>query len=118
VPWILPSDVEAALGTPVPLGTPDADYLDMAVDAANAWAFRRRKAAGYVDDPDITTADVALGTVLYAVGLYRERGSVDSFDSFMELAGGYAPQGTSTQINRLLGIGKPQIDRPAVEVVP
>lgn len=116
--WIITTEVETALGSPVPPGTADAAYLGMATDAANAWAFRRRKAAGYVDDPDTTTAEVKLGTILYAVALYRERGSVDSYASFEELAAGFAPPGTSTQINRLLGIGKPQIDRPVDVVVP
>jgi len=104
MPWVTAADVESALGSaPV-----DVAYLNMCVGAANSWAFRRRATAGYKDDPDVVPdSAVALGTTLYAQALYRERGAVDSYASFEELAAGFAPTGTSTQINRLLGIGKP-----------
>jgi hypothetical protein len=102
--WATAADVENALGsTPV-----DSTYLAMCVDAANAWAFRRRATAGYHDDPAVAPDPaVALGTTLYAQALYRERGAVDGYASFEDLAAGFVPTGTSTQINRLLGIGKP-----------
>ena len=48
-----------------------------------------------------------LGTGLYAMSLYRERGSVDSFQSFE--AAPIAGFGTMGQINKLLGIPRSQI---------
>jgi hypothetical protein len=111
MPWIDTAEVESALGSPVAPG--DDTYLEMATDAANAFAFRRRKAAGYTDDPDVATPDVVMGTTLYAVALFRERGSTDSYASYEDLAGAYVPPGSMSQVNKLLGIGKPQIDRVA-----
>ncbi|HKE77300.1 MAG TPA: hypothetical protein VKB57_27015 [Acidimicrobiales bacterium] len=111
--WITTDDVQAALG--VTPSTMDGAYLTACTDAANAWAFRRRAAAGYIDDVDIVPGpDVGLGTTLYAVALFRERGSTDSYASFEELASGFAVTGTSSQINRLLGIGRPVADLAGV----
>jgi hypothetical protein len=105
--WITKSAVEIALGY-VPAGD-DATYLTTCTNAANAFAFRRRKAAGYFDS--LTTSpsgDVTLGTTLYAMALYRERGSVDSFASFQDMTITAAP-GTMGQIMRLLGVNRSQV---------
>lgn len=237
MPWTDAAAVARALGPSVPTGDP---YLDDCVDAANAWAFRKRAEAGYLDDPaagateslftamwqystsptmadpgvghyrdngvrtqlamsitdddsidrhtvlvalaagdrtairstqtaadfgvftlsaaavDLTTwvrldgtvdaagaavpppgnnermlfdwvrpvgsgaapsADVALGTTIYAAALYRERGSADSFPSFDEIAT-FIPTGTMGQINRLLAVGKGQVDAPPATTAP
>ena len=48
--------------------------------AANAFCYRRRQEAGYVDS--LTTSpsgDVTLGTIQYGGALYRQRGSIDVF---------------------------------------
>jgi hypothetical protein len=112
--WIVPADVEAALGVPTAAG--DADYLTSCTDAANVWAYERRHSAGYTDDQVVVPSErVKLGTVLYAVALYRERGSVDSFASFEDFP--VPPPGTYSQINRLLGIPRPCVDLPTVPVV-
>jgi hypothetical protein len=94
-------------------------YLDDVVAAANAWAPRKRFEAGYrapdssPEDPDVAPSpDVALGTTLYAVALYNERGATDSFASFQDLSGYTPATGSLGQINRLLGIGKGQVDTP------
>jgi hypothetical protein len=105
--WIAKAAVEIALGF-APTGD-DATYLTTCTAAANDWAFRRRKAAGYFDS--LTTSpsgSVTLGTTLYAVALYRERGSVDSFASFQDMTITAAP-GTMGQIMRLLGINRSQV---------
>ena len=119
VEWITPADVVVGLG---PSGAPDVDdaWLLMVTPAANGWAFRKRAEAGYVDDPETApTADAKLATVLYAVALYRERASTDSYPSFSELEGftSVAPAGSLGQINRLLGIGKGQVDTPLSELL-
>lgn len=101
--WADTADVEEAL----PGITPDPDWLQSCTDAANAWAFRRRLSAGYADDPDLTPgADVTLGVVLWAVSLYKQRGSVDGFDSFNQLEG-FIPTGSLGEVNKLLGIPRP-----------
>lgn len=116
--WTDPATVIAALGESAapPLDDP---YLQTACDAANAAAFRKRRAAGYTDDADDPPdAAVAYGTTLWAVALWRERVAVDGFASFEDLAG-YMPTGGSWgQIRRLLGIGRAQVDGLPAEAAP
>jgi hypothetical protein len=110
--WATDADVAAALG--VPISNPE--HLTACVEAANAFAWRRRAQAGYLDDPDISPGpDATLGVIVYATALYRERGSVDSFASFEEFAaaGAVLPSGTFAQVLRLLGIPRPAVDRPS-----
>ena len=113
--WTTSEMVAAALGPSV---TADPAWLDQCVDAANAWAPRKRVEAGYVDDPDVAPdAAAALGTTMYAVALYRERGAVDGYPSFEDLSS-FAPTGGSMgQIKRLLGIGRGQVDAVPLEYV-
>lgn len=111
MPWTSPELVAAALGPSV---TADADWLGLCVDAANAWAPRKRVEAGYSGDPpDDPGGDIVMGTTMYAVALYRERGAVDGYPSFEDLST-FAPTGGSMgQIKRLLGIGRGQVDAVA-----
>jgi hypothetical protein len=107
--WTDEARVARALG---PQAATDP-YVADCVAAANAWAPRKRAEAGYVDDPEIPPSeDVALGTTLYAVALYNERGATDSHASFQDLTGYLPATGSLGQINRLLGIGKGQVDTP------
>lgn len=100
--WCDTAFVEVALGY-TPAGD-DLTYLEACVDAANDWAFIRRAEAGYNDHPNIAKgSNVRLGTALYAVALYRERGSVDSFSSFSDTPSP-GMMGSMGQINKLLGI--------------
>lgn len=104
VTWITDTDVEEVIGV-----VTDVDFLTQVVDAANDWAYRRRYEAGYKDNPTVAPgASARLGTVMYAVALYREKGSVDSFQSFQQMPM-TAPTGSMGQILRLLGIGKPRV---------
>lgn len=108
VTWITTEDVELFVGQ-VEAGTDDADYLELCTDAANDWAFHRREAAGYTDSPTVAPGSAAKqGTVLYAGALFREKGSVDSFQSF-EAMPTTGPVGSMGQIMRLLGIGRARI---------
>lgn len=105
--WITDTDVEGFLGVS-PASQLDADYLTQSTAAGNDWAYRRRAAAGYDDWADVLpSADVFLGTVLYAAALYRERGSVDSYASFSDMAP-IAPIGTNMRVLQLLGLNKPK----------
>jgi hypothetical protein len=117
VAWTTPELVAAAFG---PSGPADDDpfLVDLVVPAANAAAWRKRHEAGYVDPDDdeapAPSADVAMGTTLWAVALYRERASTESFASFTDL-GSYTPTGSWGQIKRLLGIGRARTDGLADE---
>jgi len=80
------------------------------VAAANEWCYRRRVEANYHDDEDqVPDNAVKLGTILYAATLYRERGSVDSFASFEDMAAGQPQFGSMSRIKQLLGIGRPSV---------
>ena len=104
VTWIDSADVELVVGN-----VADTDYLDACTDAANDFAYRRRFEAGYSDNPTVAPGAAAKqGTVMYAVALYREKGSVDSFQSFEQMPF-TAPTGSMGQILRLLGVGRPQV---------
>jgi hypothetical protein len=110
VTWAVVADVLAALG---PVADPLDPFLQSATDAANAYAYRRRFEAGYIDDEAVSPGpDATTGVVLYAVALFRERGAVDSYASFDGFAAGVVPSGSLGQVNRLLGIPRSQVDRP------
>ena len=103
--WIIAADVLAWLGISVATAN-DTTFVGVCTDAANAFAFRRRKEAGYFDSlTTVPGADVKLATTMLAGAYYRERGSVDSFQSFADMAV-TAPMGSMGQINRLLGVNR------------
>lgn len=87
----------------------DTAYIATCVSAANSYCFRARQQAGYHDAPG-TAPDAAalLGTTLMAASLYRERGSVDSFQSFESMPVG-VPTLTMGRIRQLLGIRRSQV---------
>jgi hypothetical protein len=106
--WILAADVLAWLGISVATAN-DTTFVGACTDAANAFAFRRRKEAGYFDSlTTVPGADVKLGVTMLAGSYYRERGSVDSFQSFADMAV-TAPMGSMGQIMRLLGVNRSQV---------
>ena len=106
--WIDADDVEVFLGIASATAN-DTAFLEEVVAAANVFAFRRRFEAGYDDNP-ITAPDASakMGTVLYAASLYRERGSVDSFQSYDAMS---MPQPSLSmgRVLQLLGVGRPQV---------
>ena len=106
--WIVASDVLSWLGIAVSTAN-DTLFVGACTDAANAFAFRRRKEAGYFDSlTTVPGADVKLACTMLAGSLFRERGSVDSFASFeaMNIPGTVGSMG---QINRLLGVNRSQV---------
>lgn len=105
--WITSADVQVFLGF-TPTGG-DVTFLAQCVAAANAWCFARRVQAGYHDSLTTVPSDsVKLGAILMGGSLYRERGSVDSFQSFDAMGTG-APVMTMGRINQLLGIKRSQV---------
>ena len=109
VTWIVAADVLAWLGIDVATAN-DTAFVTTCVNASNAWCYRKRREAGYIDAMGtVPSADVKLGAVMYAATLYRERGSVDSFASFDSMTIGTAPSATLGRIMQLLGCGRAQV---------
>lgn len=107
--WISETDVTDFLGF-LPDSEPDLTWLSTCTEAANDWCANRRAENDYEDLLDhVPNASVQLATVLYAAGLFRERGSIDSFSSFQELPMPGNLAGSMGQINRLLGLMKPRV---------
>ncbi len=108
VTWIVAADVLAWLGIDVATAN-DTAFVTTCANASNAWCFRKRREAGYIDSmTTVPSADVKLGTVMYAATLYRERGSVDSFASF-DAMGTFPVPSTLGRIMQLLGCGRAQV---------
>ena len=108
VSWIVAADVLAWLGIDVATAN-DTAFVTTCVNASNAYSFRKRREAGYIDSmTTVPSADVKLGTVMYADTLYRERGSVDSFASF-DAMGTFPVPSTLGRIMQLLGCGRAQV---------
>lgn len=87
----------------------DTAFMTTSVNASNAYCFKRRSQAGYKDSLTVVPdAAVQSGTVLMAASLYRERGSIDSFNSFQDMTIS-APVASMGRINSLLGIKRAQV---------
>jgi len=109
VSWIVAADVLSWLGIDVATAN-DTAFVTVCVNASNAWCYRKRREAGYIDSMStVPSADVKLAAVMYAGTLYRERGSVDSFASFDSMAIGASPSATLGRIMQLLGCGRAQV---------
>lgn len=108
VNWIDTAYVEDMLGF-TPTGD-DLVYLNECVQSALNWAFRKRRESGYVDLPYANPgADVRLGTGLYAMSLYRERGAAEGFASYESMGIVPQPSGGLGRIMQLLGCTRPQV---------
>jgi len=106
--WCDVEDLEEFLGIAAATAN-DTLFMTSSVAAANAWCFKRRSQAGYKDSPaNPPDAAVLAGTVLMAASLYRERGSIDSFNSFQDMTIS-APVASMGRINSLLGIKRAQV---------
>ena len=106
--WITSQNILDWLGITVATAG-DQTFTTTCAAAANAFCYRRRQEAGYIDSlTTVPSQDVYLGTVMYGGMLYISRGTVDVFSSFQDM--GQSPVvGMNGQIKQLLGI-----DRPAV----
>jgi hypothetical protein len=106
--WITSVDVTSWLGIEVATAN-DTAFIAVCVSAANSWAYRKRREAGYTDSLSTAPDGAAkLGTINFAAMQYRSRGSVDSYASFDSMGMG-APTMSLGQIMALLGCGKPQV---------
>lgn len=107
--WITNQNVLDWLGI-APATANDTAFVTVCTDAANALAYRRRKAAGYYQDSlsTVPSGDVKLGTIMYAGNLYRMRGSVD-LQSFEAYSAGTQPISAMGEILRLWGCNRAQV---------
>ena len=106
--WTTSANVTEFLGIAAATAN-DTAYIATCVAAANAWAFRRRVEAGYSDAPGTSpSSDVTLGTTLYAAALYRERGSIDSFQTYETMTPSTSGFNMG-RIHQLLGINRSQV---------
>ena len=106
--WITVSDLTEFLGISGATAN-DTLFMTSSVNASNAWSFKRRVQAGYSDSlTTVPDAAVKAGVVLMAGSLYRERGSIDSFQSFQDMSIS-APVASMGRINQLLGIKRSQV---------
>jgi len=106
--WITSADVTSWLGIEVATAN-DTAFVAVCVSAANSWAFRKRREAGYTDALSSAPDGAAkLGTIQYAATQYRSRGAVDGYASFDSMGIG-TPTMSLGQIMQLLGCGRPQV---------
>jgi len=107
--WVNNAAVEEYLGVTFTAAS-DTGYLTKCVAAANAFAYRRRYEAGYLQDSLSTSpgGDVTLGTIMVAAAYFRQRGAYNTLANFdgMGLA---PPPGITPMIMQLLGINRPQV---------
>jgi hypothetical protein len=106
--WITVADLTEFLGISGATAN-DTAFMTSSVNASCAWSFKRRVQAGYSDSlTTVPDAAVKAGVVLMAASLYRERGSLDSFNSFQDMNIS-APVASMGRINQLLGIKRSQV---------
>lgn len=106
--WITSSNVIEFLGISGATAN-DTAFITTCVNAANAWAYRKRQQAGYRDS--LTTSpggDVTLGTTMFAAAQYRRRGSIDGFQSF-DVMDTTNPPMSMGDIHKLLGVNRSQV---------
>lgn len=107
--WITGAQIEDYLGIPL-TSADDASFLTQCAAAANAFAYRRRVEAGYLED-SLTTSpggDVTLGTIMIGAAYFRQRGSFNTIASFDGM-GAPPASGVTPMIMQLLGINRPQV---------
>jgi hypothetical protein len=114
--WITTADVQRAAGLD-PAATVDVEWLAEVTTAAESWARGQRDAAGYGDDPDpdalAPNPAVKQGTVLYALNLYRSRGTYGGAPSFDGMGAVDLPAPIYAQTLALLGVPRATVDAPA-----
>jgi hypothetical protein len=107
--WITNTQISNYLDIPL-TSTNAAALLVQCAAAANAFAFRRRVEAGYLQD-SLTTSpggDVTLGTIMIGAAYFRQQGSYTALASFDGM--GVPPaNGITPMVLQLLGINRPQV---------
>jgi hypothetical protein len=107
--WITSAMVQEFLGIASATAN-DTAFLGTCVAAANQWCYRKRQEAGYFDSlTTVPGGDVKLGAIIYGASLYRERGSIDGYQSFNDMTTGAAPMASMGRVLQLLGCNRSQV---------
>jgi hypothetical protein len=107
--WITNTQISNYLDIPL-ISTNAAALLVQCAAAANAFAYRRRYEAGYLQD-SLTTSpggDVTLGTIMIGAAYFRQQGSYTALASFDGM-GSPPANGITPMVLQLLGINRPQV---------
>jgi hypothetical protein len=107
--WITNTQISNYLDIPL-TSTNAAALLVQCAAAANAFAYRRRYEAGYLQD-SLTTSpggDVTLGTIMIGAAYFRQQGSYTALASFDGM-GSPPANGITPMVLQLLGINRPQV---------
>jgi hypothetical protein len=107
--WVTATDIEDYVG----IGTASIDeaaFLTQCAAACNAFAYRRRYEAGYLQDSLTTSpsADVKLGTIMIGAAYFRQKGSFNTIATFDGM-GAPPSTGVTPMVMQLLGINRPQV---------
>jgi hypothetical protein len=107
--WITNNQIAAYLDIPL-TSTNAAALLVQCAAAANAFAYRRRYEAGYLQDSLATSpgGDVTLGTIMIGAAYFRQQGSYTALASFDGM-GSPPANGITPMVLQLLGINRPQV---------
>jgi hypothetical protein len=107
--WVTATDIEDYVG----IGTASAEeaaFLTQCAAACNAFAYRRRYEAGYLQDSltTVPSGDVKLGTIMIGAAYYRQKGAFNSIATFDGM-GAPPSTGVTPMVMQLLGINRPQV---------
>jgi hypothetical protein len=88
----------------------EASFLTQCAAACNAFAYRRRYEAGYLQDSlsTVPSGDVKLGTIMIGAAYFRQKGSYTTLATFDGM-GAPPSTGVSPMVMQLLGINRPQV---------
>jgi hypothetical protein len=107
--WISSSNISTYFDIPLTSANA-ATLLTQCAAAANAFAYRRKVEAGYLQD-SLTTSpggDVTLGTIMIGAAYFRQQGSYTALASFDGM-GTPPANGITPMVLQLLGINRPQV---------
>jgi hypothetical protein len=107
--WVTAGEIEDYVG----IGTAsieEAAFLTQCAAACNAFAYRRRYEAGYLQDSltTVPSGDVKLGTIMIGAAYYRQKGSYSQIATFDGM-GAPPSTGVTPMVMQLLGINRPQV---------
>jgi hypothetical protein len=107
--WVTAGEIEDYVG----IGTAsieEASFLTQCAAACNAFAYRRRYEAGYLQDSltTVPSGDVKLGTIMIGAAYYRQKGAFNSIATFDGM-GAPPSTGVTPMVMQLLGINRPQV---------
>lgn len=107
--WVTSTDIEDYVGIATATAE-EAAFLTQCAAACNAFAYRRRYEAGYLQDSltTVPSGDVKLGTIMIGAAYFRQKGSYTTLATFDGM-GAPPSTGVSPMVMQLLGINRPQV---------